>query len=44
MKIIILGAPGSGKGTQASAISKKYKIKKISLGEIFRKNVKKKIV
>ncbi|BGI51548.1 MAG: hypothetical protein BucCj_3040 [Buchnera aphidicola (Ceratovacuna japonica)] len=44
MKIIILGAPGSGKGTQANIISKKYYIKKISLGEIFRKNIKKKII
>ncbi|WP_343188139.1 nucleoside monophosphate kinase [Buchnera aphidicola (Ceratoglyphina bambusae)] len=41
MKIILLGAPGSGKGTQSKFISNKYNIKKISVGEIFRKNLKK---
>lgn len=43
MKIIILGPPGSGKGTQANLLSKKYNIKKISLGEMFRNSIKKKI-
>ncbi len=36
MKIILLGAPGSGKGTQASRISEKYNLPHISTGNIFR--------
>ncbi len=36
MKIILLGAPGSGKGTQASCISEKYNLPHISTGDIFR--------
>ena len=40
MKIVILGAPGAGKGTQASKISDKYKIPHISTGEILRDNIK----
>ncbi len=40
MKIILLGAPGSGKGTQASLITEKYKLPHISTGEIFRENIK----
>lgn len=40
MKLILLGAPGSGKGTQADFIKKKYNIPHISTGEIFRENIK----
>ena len=36
MKIIMLGAPGAGKGTQAKMIAEKYSIPQISSGEIFR--------
>lgn len=40
MNIILLGAPGAGKGTQASMISKAYNVPHISTGEIFRENIK----
>ena len=40
MKLILLGAPGSGKGTQAAYISEKYDLPHISTGEIFRENIK----
>lgn len=40
MKIIMLGAPGAGKGTQAKMIADKYKIPHISTGDIFRLNIK----
>ena len=40
MKIIMLGAPGAGKGTQAKQIADKYSIPHISTGEIFRANLK----
>ncbi len=40
MKLIMLGAPGSGKGTQAQRIAKDYKIANISTGDIFRDNIK----
>lgn len=40
MKIIMLGAPGAGKGTQALMIAKKYNIPHISTGDIFRANIK----
>ncbi len=40
MKIIMLGAPGAGKGTQADKIAQKYSIPHISTGDIFRKNIK----
>jgi adenylate kinase len=39
MKIILLGAPGAGKGTQAKSISEAYHIPHISTGDIFRKNI-----
>jgi adenylate kinase len=42
MKLIILGAPGAGKGTQADKITKHYKIPHISTGDIFRENIKNK--
>ncbi len=38
MRIVILGAPGSGKGTQAQKISQKYQIPHISTGDILREN------
>jgi len=41
MKMIIFGAPGSGKGTQAKDLAQHYSIKKISLGDILREEVKK---
>ncbi len=40
MKIVLLGAPGSGKGTQASMISTRYNLPHISTGDIFRENIK----
>ena len=39
MKIIMLGAPGAGKGTQAKMIAAKYQIPHISTGDIFRANI-----
>lgn len=42
MKMILLGAPGAGKGTQASGISQKFNIPHISTGDMFRENIGKK--
>ena len=40
MKIVMLGAPGAGKGTQAKMLAKKLQIPHISTGDIFRMNIK----
>ncbi|HAL32643.1 MAG TPA: adenylate kinase [Lachnospiraceae bacterium] len=40
MKIVMLGAPGAGKGTQADKIAEKFGLPHISTGDIFRKNIK----
>ena len=40
MRVIMLGAPGAGKGTQAIKIAEKYSIPHISTGDIFRANIK----
>ena len=40
MKIIMLGAPGAGKGTQAKMIAEKYQLPHVSTGDIFRANIK----
>jgi adenylate kinase len=40
MRLILLGAPGAGKGTQASTLAEKYDIPHISTGDIFRSNIK----
>ena len=39
MKVVFLGAPGAGKGTQAALVSKRYNIPHISTGDIFRQNI-----
>ncbi len=41
MKIILFGAPGSGKGTQSTVLCDYFKLRRISLGDIFREEVKK---
>lgn len=40
MKLILLGAPGSGKGTQAAYLTERYGLPHISTGDIFRENMK----
>lgn len=40
MKVVMLGAPGAGKGTQAKKIAAKYNVPHISTGDIFRANIK----
>lgn len=40
MRLLIMGAPGAGKGTQANGIAKRYDIPTISTGEIFRSEVR----
>lgn len=40
MKVVMLGAPGAGKGTQAKMIAAKYDVPHISTGDIFRANIK----
>ena len=40
MKLVMLGGPGAGKGTQAKMIAEKYSIPHISTGDIFRANIK----
>ena len=40
MKLILLGAPGAGKGTQATKIAERYHVVHISTGDIFRANLK----
>jgi len=39
MRLVLLGAPGSGKGTQATRISQRYNIVHISTGDMFRENI-----
>jgi len=40
MRVIMLGAPGAGKGTQAVRVAEAYKVPHISTGDIFRANIK----
>ena len=40
MRLLIMGAPGAGKGTQATAIAEHYSVPAISTGDMFRTNIK----
>lgn len=40
MRLVILGPPGAGKGTQAASIVETYNVVHISTGDIFRENIK----
>ena len=40
MRLLIMGAPGAGKGTQATAIAEHYRVPAISIGDMFRTNIK----
>ena len=42
MRIVLLGAPGSGKGTQAKLMAEKYRVRQISSGELLRQAVSEK--
>ncbi|HEY9357425.1 MAG TPA: nucleoside monophosphate kinase, partial [Arthrobacter sp.] len=39
IRLLIIGPPGSGKGTQAEHIARHFNIPAVSTGEIFRDNV-----
>ena len=41
MRLIILGPPGAGKGTQSKLIAKKYKLRNVSIGNVLRKEIQK---
>src|ERR1700733_14527266 len=40
MRILLIGPPGAGKGTQAAILTKEYKIPHIATGDLFRENIK----
>jgi adenylate kinase len=40
VKLLIMGAPGAGKGTQATALAERYGVPAISTGDIFRHNIR----